>query len=140
MLMRIDPFHGFGRVQSWTGASTFRMDAYRSGDKVEIAIDLPGVSPEAIEVTVDKDVLTIKASRSTRPEGEVEPLVSERQSGSFTRRLFLGRKLDGEHLTATYENGVLHLSVPVADSEKPRRIEVGQPAPAIEATSSPEAA
>jgi HSP20 family protein len=143
MLMKIDPFHGFDRtaVRTWPSGSSFPMDAFRDGNNVEIVIDVPGVDPDAIEVTVEKDVLTVKAGRSTKPDREVETILSERPSGNFTRRVFLGRQLDGERLTATYEHGVLRLAVPVADSAKARRIEIGRPASAaIEETASPEAA
>jgi HSP20 family protein len=143
MLMKIDPFHTFDRIsdRTWPSGSRFPMDAFRDGDNVEIVIDVPGVDPDAIEVTVEKDVLTIKAARSTKPDGEVETILSERPSGTLTRRVYLARQLDGERLTATYEHGVLRLAVPVADSAKARRIEIGRPAPApIEEISSPEAA
>jgi HSP20 family protein len=143
MLMRIDPFRGIDRQldRTWSNRISVPMDAFRSGDKVDIAIDVPGVEPDAIEVTVEKDVLTIKAERSTQPNGDAEAILTERPSGSFTRRVFLGRQLDGERLTATYENGVLRLSIPVADSAKAHRIEIGRPAPIeVGETATPEAA
>ena len=141
MLMRIDPLRDFDRMfeRVWGGWTTLPMDARRSGETVDIDVDVPGIDPSAIEVTVEKDVLTIKAERPAM-SAEGEMILSERPSGSYRRQVFLGRELDGEHLVASYDNGVLHITVPVAESAKPRRIEVGRPTPAIEATSSKEAA
>jgi HSP20 family protein len=128
MLMRFDPFREFDRltqtVGSGLGCGWMPMDAYRSGDHFVVHLDVPGVDPASIEVTVEKDVLTVKAERSWRLAEGDELIVSERPQGSFTRRLFLGEGVDGNRIEARYENGVLTLVVPVAESAKPRKVEI----------------
>jgi HSP20 family protein len=85
---------------------------------------VPGVDPASIEVTVEKDVLTVKAQRGWEPGEGDQILVSEQPQGSFTRRLLLSEGLDGEHIEARYDNGVLTLSVPVAEAAKPRKVQI----------------
>jgi HSP20 family protein len=146
MLMRFDPFRDFDRLtqQLWAGAPVSRgagmpMDAYRDGDHVTVHFDLPGVGPESIELTVDRNVLTVKAARQwARTEG-TEVVASERVQGTFTRRLSLGESLDASRIEANYDNGVLTVTVPVAEQAKPRRIEIGRQ-PAVPATSDQQAA
>lgn len=90
-----------------------------------IRLDLPGVSVESVDLTVEENVLTIKAERPTPPMSEgAEPVIFERPYGTFTRQVFLGTNLDTEHIRAEYEAGVLTLVIPVAEHAKPRRIEV----------------
>ena len=84
---------------------------------------MPGVDPATIELTVEKNVLTVKAERHWSSEG-VETVVCERPQGTFTRQLFLGDSLDAKHIMASYENGVLFLRIPMLESAKARRIEV----------------
>jgi HSP20 family protein len=127
MLIRFDPFREFDRLsdQLLEGrrARTVPMDAYRVDDEFHVNFDLPGVDPSSIELTVEKNVLTVKAERYWNVEG-AEPLVSERPQGTFTRQLFLGDSLDAEHIEASYQNGVLWLQIPVLASAKPRQIRV----------------
>jgi HSP20 family protein len=100
------------------------IDAYRKGDDFVIHFDLPGISPDDIDLSVEKNVLTLKAVRK-RPEHEgAEWLVRERPQGTFSRSLFLGDSLDTDHLEATFADGVLTVRVPVAEKAKPRRIQV----------------
>jgi HSP20 family protein len=111
------------------------MDAYRRGDQFVVHFDLPGVDPNSIDITVEKNVLTVKAERSWQPTEGEQVLVSERPQGSFTRQLFLGEGLDADRIEARYDNGVLTLTVPVAEQAKARKVAVtngGQPK-AIEA-------
>jgi HSP20 family protein len=101
------------------------MDAYRQGDTFVVVFDLPGVSSEAIELDVERNVLTVRAERRPPAHGEgVEVQVSERPLGVFSRQLFLGDTLDTEHIDAHYDAGVLTLRIPIAAAAKPRRIEV----------------
>lgn len=126
MLMRIDPFVGLDRLftQAREGRSTtMPLDAYRKGDEFYVEVDLPGVKPESIDVTVEKNVLTVKAERHWNEE-ETEAVLCERPQGAFTRQLFLGESLDAEHLQACYQDGVLELRIPVTAAAKPRRIQV----------------
>jgi len=145
MLLRFDPFRELDRLtQQVLGAASgtlasVPMDAYRRGDEVVVTLDLPGVDPDSIEVTVEKDVLTISAERHAELAEDAEVLVRERPEGSFTRRLFLGESLDTEGIRAAYDKGVLTVTIPVAAEAKPRRVAVerGHQAKAIEAQASP---
>ena len=134
MLMRTDPFRELDRLTqqvfgnthgTWSRPTAMPMDAYRVGDEFVVAFDLPGVSPDAIELDVERNVLTVKAERRPTVETEhVEMQVAERPLGVFTRQLFLGDTLDAEHITASYDASVLTLHIPVAEQAKPRRIEI----------------
>ena len=132
-LVRSDPFRDVDRLfqQLWTAQqSGFRpmampMDAYRKDDSFLLRLDLPGVEPDSVDLTVEEDVLTIKAERPAPPQTEgIEPVIAERPYGSFSRQVILGSNLDTEHIKADYEAGVLTLVIPVAEKAKPRRIEV----------------
>jgi HSP20 family protein len=110
---------------TWSRPTAMPMDAYRDGDRFVVAFDLPGVSPEAIEFDVERNVLTVKAERRPVVTGEqVEMQVAERPLGVFSRQLFLGDTLDTEHIEAGYEAGVLTLRIPVAEKAKPRKIAI----------------
>ncbi len=128
MLMRFDPLREFDRVfdQAWsqTRQASVPMDAYRHGDNFVIQLDLPGVDPASIDLTVERNAMTITAERHWEPVEGDQVVASERRQGTFTRQLFLGDGLDADKIHATYENGVLTVTVPVADRAKPRRIEV----------------
>jgi HSP20 family protein len=99
------------------------MDAYREKDEFVVAFDLPGIDPGAIDVRVERNVLTVRAER--RPiehQGEVQ--LSERPLGVFSRQLFLGDTLDTDRIAADYDAGVLTLRIPVLEKAKPRRVEI----------------
>ena len=128
MLMRFDPLREFDRVfdQAWsqTRQASVPMDAYRHGDSIVVHLDLPGVDPASIDLTVERNAMTISAERHWQSVEGDQVLASERRQGTFTRQLFLGDGLDTENIHASYENGVLTVTVPVAAAAKPRRIEV----------------
>lgn len=131
MLMRTDPFRDFDRLaQQVLGAGTssrpavMPMDAWREGDTFKLEFDLPGVSPESIDLDVERNVLTVRAERVPARNQDWEMLASERPRGLFSRQLVLGDNLDLERIEASYDAGVLRLSVPVAEKAKPRKIEV----------------
>ena len=129
MLMRTDPFRDFDRLAEAVFGTQSRpvsmpMDAYRHGDVFEVALDLPGVEADSIDLTVERNVLTIHAERRPTIAEDAERVVGERTSGTFSRQLFLGDTLDAEHLTAQYDDGVLTIRIPVAEEAKPRRIEI----------------
>ncbi|HEV2778350.1 MAG TPA: Hsp20/alpha crystallin family protein [Actinophytocola sp.] len=140
MLMRTDPFRELDRwtqqvfgnlAGTWSRPTAMPLDAYRSGDEFVVAFDLPGVSPDAIELNVERNVLTVKAERRPVATGEhVEMQVAERPLGAFSRQLFLGDTLDTDHIQASYDAGVLTLRIPIAEQAKPRKI-------AISATETP---
>jgi HSP20 family protein len=134
MLMRTDPFRELDRLTqqmfgntpgTWSRPTAMPMDAYRSREHFVVVFDLPGVSPEAIELDVERNLLTVKAERRPHPTGDqVEMEVAERPLGAFSRQLFLGDTLDTEHIDARYEAGVLTLRIPIAEKAKPRRITI----------------
>ncbi|MDQ4149486.1 MAG: Hsp20/alpha crystallin family protein [Actinomycetota bacterium] len=133
MLMRFDPFREVDRVaqmlaqaQSSSAPSTvvMPMDAYREGDTFKVHFDLPGVDADSIDLTAEKNVLTVRAERRWEPSPNQEIIVSERQQGMFTRQLFLGESLDPARVEASYADGVLTLTIPVAEQAKPRRVQV----------------
>ncbi len=126
MLMRFDPFRELDR---WASQAVVRppvmpMDAYREGDHFTIQFDLPGVDPTSIDLTVEKNVLNVSASRRWQRDDGQEVVVSERPQGNFTRQLFLGESLDTDRVEASYDNGVLTLTIPVAEAAKPRKVEI----------------
>lgn len=140
LLRNADPFRDFDRMAAQLLGTTNRpavmpMDAWRQGDDFVIEFDLPGVSAESIDLDVERNVLTVKAERVAR-NGDWEMLASERPRGTFTRQLVLGDNLDLGRISATFEDGVLRLLVPVAEKAKPRKIEISSSTPertAIEA-------
>ncbi len=128
MLMRTDPFRELDRLAEVLGTTTrpvaMPIDAYRKGDSFLVQFDLPGVKVDSIDLTVEKNVLTVHAERSRPAAEDVEMLVAERPQGTFSRQLFLGETLDTEHIAAEYVDGVLTLRVPVAESAKPRKVSI----------------
>ena len=128
MLMRFDPFRELDRLaQQSTGNGrlpVMAMDAYRHGESFVVHFDLPGVDPASIDLTVEKNVLTVSAERRWQPTDGDEVVVAERPQGSFSRQLFLGEGLDPERIEARYDNGVLTVSVPVAERAKPRKVSI----------------
>jgi HSP20 family protein len=100
------------------------MDAYRVGDKFVAHFDLPGVDPGSIDLSVEGTTLTVTAERSVPQLDGAEWAVSERPFGQYTRQLVLGRSLDTDGLEASYHDGVLTLSIPVAEKARARKITV----------------
>jgi HSP20 family protein len=100
------------------------IDLHRDGDHYVLSADLPGVDPGSIDVDVDGQLLTIRAERTLRSDGDVQWLAHERPSGSFLRQLTLGDGLDTAAISAHYDNGVLSVVIPVSERAKPRKVEV----------------
>ncbi|GHB23087.1 Hsp20/alpha crystallin family protein [Streptomyces clavifer] len=134
MLMRTDPFRELDRLAqqltgsgTWTRPSAMPMDAYREGDEYVVAFDVPGVSPEAIDIDVERNMLTVRAERRPAVKADdVQMDLSERPLGVFSRQIVLADTLDTEHITADYDAGVLTLRIPIAERAKPRRITIGR--------------
>lgn len=133
MLMRTDPFRELDRFAqqvfgqqggTWSRPSAMPMDAYRDGDQFVVLFDLPGVASDSIELTVERNVLTVRAERRPTVKHDVQMQVSERPLGVFSRQLFLGDTLDTDAINADYESGVLTLRIPVLEKAKPRKIEI----------------
>jgi len=130
VLLRFDPFREFDRLAEELDRSVARpsgmpMDAYRRGNHVIAQLDVPGVRPEDVEVTVERNVLTVKASRRAELGEGDERIVGERHHGEFVRQLMLGDMLDLQRVEADVTDGVLTLRIPVAETATPRKIAVG---------------
>jgi HSP20 family protein len=130
MLMRTDPFRDVDRLfDQLTGTASrpavMHVDAERDGDWFNVYFDLPGVDPDSIELTVERNVLQVRAQRQRQTRDGVEAVISERPMGVFNRQLFLADTLDTDKLQATYDNGVLELRIPVSEKAKPRKISIG---------------
>ncbi|MFH9268565.1 MULTISPECIES: Hsp20/alpha crystallin family protein [unclassified Streptomyces] len=133
MLMRTDPFRELDRITeqllrpgTWSRPSAMPMDAYRDGDEYVVAFDLPGVPPDAIDIDVERNMLTVKAERRPAANADhVQMELSERPLGVFSRQIVLADALDTEQIDADYEAGVLTLRIPIAERAKPRKIAIG---------------
>jgi HSP20 family protein len=132
-VLRFDPFRDFDRmteqllgVPSGTARAPrfMPMDLYRSGDHYVLHADLPGVDPGSVDVSVENGTLTIKAQRSERSTDGVQWISSERFTGTYMRQLSLGEGIDTEKIGATYANGVLTVTLPVAERAKPRKVSI----------------
>ena len=129
MLMRTDPFRELDRLSQQVFGTAARpsampIDAYRKGNAFYVHFDLPGVDPASIDLTVEQNVLMVRAERAPIASTGVEMIVSERPGGTFTRQLFLGETLDTEHIKADYNAGVLTLTIPVVEAAKPRKLSI----------------
>lgn len=100
------------------------MDAWREDQEFVVAFDLPGVSPDSVDLDIEQNVLTVKAQRPEPAGKDVELIASERPRGTFSRQLVLGETLDAENVKASYDGGVLTLRIPVAEKAKRRKIEI----------------
>ena len=140
MLMRFDPFRELDRLTQapWGGSRpVMPMDAYRRNGDFVVHFDLPGIDPGTIDLTVEKNVLTVAAERRFAKQEGDEITVSERPQGRFSRQLFLGESLDPDRIKANYDQGVLTLHIPIAERAKPRKVEISSgSAEAVEVTTS----
>lgn len=129
--LRFDPFRDFDRLAAEVlgtarTPSLMPMDCLRAGDQFVVRFDLPGIDAESLEVSAENQTLTVRAERSRRdPEGSTY-LISERPSGTYSRQLVLGDGLAVDDISADYRDGVLTLTIPVAEQAKPRRIEISR--------------
>jgi len=128
MLMRFEPFQIFDQaseeLRKRSCAQLLAVDAYRRDDEFKIHLDLPGAAPGSVELTVEKDVLTVRATRTWVPAEDDQIQITERAQGEFTRQFFLGESLDREKIGAVYEDGVLTITIPVIEQAKPRKVEI----------------
>jgi HSP20 family protein len=130
-LMRFDPFRELDRLAEQTLAAggravrTLPMEALRRGDELLVHLDVPGVARDDIDLTVERNVVSVRVRRvPARQEGD-EVIIDERLYGDFTRQLFLGDNLDPDRMTADTSDGVLTLTIPVSEKSKPRRVSLG---------------
>jgi HSP20 family protein len=129
MLMRTDPFRELDRLTQQVFGTTARpaampMDAWQEDGQFVVALDLPGVTADSVDLSVEGNVLTVRAERKDPTDPDVELIASERPRGVFSRQLILGDTLDTEKITASYDAGVLTLRIPVAEQAQPRKISI----------------
>jgi len=129
MLLQNSPFRDldsvFDQLSGRTGgASAMAMDAYRRGSDVWVHLDLPGMAADSLDISVERNVLTVSGERSwERQEGD-RVYLNERRQGAFRRQVTLGEGLDADGIEADYTDGVLTLRVPVAEKAQPRKIQI----------------
>ena len=132
-MLRFDPFSDLdaltrGLLTSQTGSTRtprfMPMDLCKIDDHYVLTADLPGVDPGSVDVDVDGGTLTISAHRTARSEDAAQWLANERFFGTYRRQLSLGEGIDAAAISATYENGVLTVTIPLAERAKPRKIEI----------------
>ena len=124
-----DPFREIDRLASTLfdtrrGPRRMPMDLYRDGDHYVLNADLPGIDPGSVDIDVDGQLLTIRAERTLHSGDDVKWITRERETASFLRQLNLGQGIDTDAITATYNNGVLTVTIPVSEKAKPRKVEV----------------
>lgn len=130
MVMRFDPFQEFDRwaQQMSSGPRPRRMsvplDAYRRGDRVVACFDMPGTDLNSIELSCESNVLSVSAERELEHQEGDQLFVHERPEGGYFRQIFVGEALDLDRVEASYDRGVLRITIPVAETAKPRRIQV----------------
>ena len=140
MLLQNSPFRDFDNLFDWStsGARTagraMPMDAYRRDDNVWVHIDLPGVAADSIDISVERNVLTVTAERTYQREEGDRVYFDERPEGTFRRQVTLGEGLDADGVEADYTDGVLTLRIPVVPQAQPRKINVGTGQLAVDAT------
>ncbi len=137
MALFTDPFREMDRVfnsvmRQAPAATAMPLDLYRQGETFTAQIDLPGVDPSTIDIDVEDRTLTIRAERTSVSGEEIEWLSHERPTGTFARQLVLGTGLALDRIDANYTDGVLTLTIPVAEEAKPRKIEVSHTPRTIE--------
>jgi HSP20 family protein len=129
MAVLFDPFRDLDRFASELmdtrkGPRLMPIDLYRDGDHYILNADLPGIDPGTVDLDVDGQLLTIRAERSVRGNEGVKWLAQERPSGSFLRQFTLGEGVDGDKVSANYDNGVLSVMIPVTERAKPRKVAI----------------
>jgi HSP20 family protein len=117
----------FGTLREAPSVATMPMDLYRAGDHYVLHVDLPGVDPGSVDVSVEDKTLTIRAERTARTDTDAQWHLRERATGTYVRQLTVGRGLALDAISASFADGVLTLTIPVAEEAKPRRIEIQQP-------------
>ena len=121
--------------RQWTGSSRSRsdvqrtlrpaMDVIETDQNVQARIDLPGLNPDDVHVEVNDDVLTIRGEMGDTVEEENDRYhYRERRYGSFQRSLRLPKTLDQDHIDASFENGVLTITLPKLPQAQPKQIKV----------------
>jgi HSP20 family protein len=132
MLRFSGPFENLEQTMSSSGGrwrgGIMPMDAYEKDGIYTLRFDLPGVDPDAVDVTVEGSTLTVAAEAAGDEPGEVTWLLRERPSGHHRREVRLGEHLDPGRVDASFDNGVLTVTIPMREESKPYRVAVNPPA------------
>jgi HSP20 family protein len=128
-MLMLDPFRQLDRLAEQVlgtvaHPAAMPMDAWREGDEYIVALDLPGVEADSIDLAVDQNALTVRAERKAPFGKDTEPVAAERPRGVFSRQLILGNAMETDNVKASYDAGVLTLRIPVAAQAEPRKIEI----------------
>jgi HSP20 family protein len=127
--MTFDPFAELDRLagsllSTRANLRTMPVDLYRDADRYVLNADLPGVDPGSVDVDVDGQLLTIRAQRTAGAVEGAKWLSQERPTGGFLRQFSIGEGVDTAGISASYDNGVLSVILPVSERAKPRKVEV----------------
>ncbi len=111
---------------SITGAALTPMDVLESEKGYEVKVQLPGVKPEDIELTVQENTLTLKGKyhSSNKEDKKGNWLIKETRSGSFGRSVTFAKPIDADKIDIGYEDGVLTVSVPYSEAGLPKKISI----------------
>lgn len=117
---------GRARRRSWPGRSVYPLlNVWSSAEGAVIDAELPGVDPKDVDISVKGDEVTLRGRVNTeKPEGNPTCHRCERPSGDFARTLQLPFRAEAGAVKAQYRNGLLRLTVPRSEEEKPKRIEI----------------
>ena len=138
VLQRWSPFGDLRRMEDrmhrlWRGYGFYGeregwgipLDVVEEDDRIVVHASLPGVDPEQVHVTVEDDILTIRAETEVDEERRNGGyLMRERRSGSFHRALRLPDTVDADKAEPLYENGILSITLPKVEARKARELKV----------------
>ena len=100
-------------------------DIFETEDALTVVMEVPGVNKEAVDISVENEVLKIEAKIDPSKYDGMEPVYTEYNVGHYTRSFNLSNKIDQEHISAQLDDGVLTLNLPKAKESQPRRISIG---------------
>ena len=126
--MSFDPFSEFDRLASALNARTapkaMPVDLYRDHDGYVLNADLPGIDPGSVDVDIDGQLLTIRAQRTAGDADGVKWISQERPHGSYLRQFSVGEGVDTSRISASYDNGVLSVIIPLSEKARPRTVKI----------------
>jgi len=120
----LDEAFARGTETRGTGAWLLPIDAYMTEDAIVIQADVPGITADELDITLEGDTLTIRGEITRQGENKPQVILLERPTGKFERALNINTPIDHDKVEASFENGVLTLTLPKAESVMPRHIAV----------------
>lgn len=120
----LDEAFARGTETRGTGAWLLPIDAYMTEDAIVIQADVPGITADELDITLEGDTLTIRSEITRQGENKPQVILLERPTGKFERALNINTPIDHDKVEASFENGVLTLTLPKAESVMPRHIAV----------------